>query len=230
MKSHLLNVVALFSAVLLSVAATANAGSMTYNLTPYSFPDLNNPSYTDSVSGTITITNTAGSVFTTYTATGTAPDPALANVNLASTLTMSTNAPGVASVTIPAIFATAGLGTDTPPEVNWLQLGSLTASPSGLFLSHDGYLNINYENGLSPAGYISGEIDPHDDNGAISLFANPGGGVNGGAETMQIFPQGLDAVYGNGAWQIASAVPEPSTMILAALGGLALLACLRRRL
>ncbi len=82
-------------------AATANADMMTYNLTPYTFPDLNNVDgggnhYTDFVTGTITVTNTAGSVFNTYVA----GDASLANVSLTSTLTMSTNDPGVVPVTV----------------------------------------------------------------------------------------------------------------------------------
>ncbi len=102
-------------------------------------------------------------------------------------------------------------------DSNKLFSGSLTVSPAGLFLSQDGYLAINYENGTSFPAYISGEIDPHDDGGAVSLFANPGN-FNFGAETMQIFPQNLDSTYGiggpSGPWEIASAVPEPATLTL----------------
>lgn len=195
----------LFTAVIFTAAATAQAGTATYDLTSYSFPDVNSPAFTDTVTGTITLTNSAGSALGTYTA----GDPSLANVSLSATFTMSSNNPLVSPVTI---SGTAGLGVDVNPVVNWLEAGSLTATASGLLLSNDGYLAIDYSSNVPFAAYVDGEIDPHDDGGALALAANPGGGVNGGAATMQIFPQNLDAVYGiggpTGPWQIGMQSPS----------------------
>lgn len=50
----------LFTAVIFTAAATAQAGTATYDLTSYSFPDVNSPAFTDTVTGTITLTNSAG--------------------------------------------------------------------------------------------------------------------------------------------------------------------------
>ena len=206
--------------VIFAAASTAHADEITFNITPYSAPDLNNVNgssnpYTDSISGTLTFNNSSGSVFNTYTF----GDPGLSNLQVSGQLTMSTNDPGVATVALPNL----------PAPADWLLSGSITITPLGAFLSHDGYFNIDFENGPTFPPYIIGEIDPHDDGGAVSLAANPGN-FNFGASTMHMFPQNLDATYGiggpNGAWQIA-AIPEPTSLALA--GAAVLTLCGLRR-
>jgi hypothetical protein len=217
----------LIGLVLLCGISIARADSVSYNLQTYTFPDLLNSSFTDTLSGTLTLTNSAGSVFTTYNA----GDPSLANVTMSATFTMQSSSNTIAPVTISV--SPTSIGADVPPVLNWLQIGSLTATASGLSLSNPGVFNINYEPGVQTfPPYISGHWDTAagDDGGAMSFFASPGN--TGGAATMQIFPQNLDSQpapeFGPGSWLIAVAVPEPSSLLLLSFGVAGLL--IRRRL
>ena len=93
-----------------------------------------------------------------------------------------------------------------------LEAGSLTATASGLLLSKDGYLAIDYSSNVPFAAYVDGEIDPHDDGGDWRWLPIRAAALTVAKATMQIFPQNLDAVYGiggpTGPWQIGSASPR----------------------
>jgi PEP-CTERM motif len=216
----------LVAVVLLTSVSIARADLATYNLGPYTFPDILNPSFTDTLSGTVTLTNNAGSVFTTYNA----GDASLSNVTMSAQLTMQSSNNAITPVTISA--PATSIGADAPSGNNYLQIGSLTATSSGLFLSNPGYFNIDYEIGSNFPPYIDGHWDTAagDDGGAMFFAASPGG--NGGAATMEFFPQNLDSqsppTFGSGSWKIATAVPEPSTIALLTLGAIGLLFARRR--
>jgi hypothetical protein len=152
---------------------------------------------------------------------------------MSATLIMQSSSNTILPVTI-TVPATS-IGADANPVYNWLQVGSLTATASGLSLSNPGIFRINYapdtiSEQFPP--YIAGDWDTAagDDGGVLSFFANIGG--NGGAATMQIFSQNLDSQpgpeFGPGSWEIAVAVPEPSSILLLDLGVMGFLA--RRRL
>jgi hypothetical protein len=216
----------LLAVFLLTNVSIACAGSATYNLTSYTFADLLNPSFTDTVSGTVTLTNSAGSVFTTYNA----GDSSLANVTMSAQLTMQSSSNTITPVTITA--PATSIGSQVSPYINYLTSGSLIATSAGLFLSNPGYFNIDYENGSSFPPYIDGHWDTASgDDGGAMFFGGTAGGGNGAA-TMEIFPQNLDSqpppTFGPGSWQIATAVPEPSGIALLTLGGLVLIARQRK--
>jgi hypothetical protein len=206
-------------AYLLMAVSFAQGDSITYDLTAYTAVDNLNSANTDTVTGTLTLSNSAGSPLGTYNSTD-----ALGGVTIFATLTMISSDSGIAPVTV---TGGGSIGDDTPPSYNWLETGSLTATAAGLFLSHDGTLMLDYASNAPFPPYIIGQLDPHDNNGIVSLSANSGG--NNGAATMQIFVGNQNALYGEGSWQIAVATPEPSTLLLGAIGVVGLLVFRRRQ-
>jgi hypothetical protein len=220
----------LIGVLMLGCISAARADQVTYNLQTYTFPDIEpinmGLGYTDTLSGTITLTNNnpSSSVFTTYNQ----GDSSLANVTISMTLTLQSSSNTIVPVTLtsPPVSIAANV---TAPS-NYLFSGSLMATPSGLYLSNPGYLNFDYIEGPTDPPYITGHWDTAagDDGGAISIY---GSGLNTtGGSTMQVFPQNLDSQpppeFGTGSWLIA--VPEPSSILLLSLGVLGFLA--RRRL
>jgi hypothetical protein len=102
----------LIGALLLSCISTVSADSVTYNLVTYTFPDILHPElgFTDTLSGTITLTNNAGSVFTTYNA----GDPSLANVTMSATLTLQSSSNTITPETVSSPAVSIGANVASP--------------------------------------------------------------------------------------------------------------------
>ena len=70
------------AAIVLASVSAARADSITYNLTPYTLPDANGSSVTDTITGSITFSSSVGSVLGTYTVNGTPIPVATASISM----------------------------------------------------------------------------------------------------------------------------------------------------
>jgi len=213
-RSALAAALLLFSAVFLVSASTARADQLTYNIIPFSYVDNINPGDTDTFTGTITV-SAAGGIFNTYTA---GDDSTNSAITLTWDLIMTSDDPTVSQVSA-GYYATL----DTV-----LQGGSVTFSAAGIDLATTADLNLDTTSSVPYSAYVLSHWGPVDV--IFNVAANPGGGFNGGIQTMQIHDTSTSANYVNGLWTIA-VVPEPATLTLLALGGLTSLGAMwiRRR-
>ncbi len=208
------------AAVLTLIASTAQANTVVYNLTslpnPTSvvFADYNNPSLTDTVSGTITVSS-ANSIFGTWNAGNLPP-----GISLSYDFSMSNSADALTHIT-------GSEDVTTLINNGWIQGGGLTITHTGIFMP-----NPNLFGGGVLMQDLAGDISPYplivlNWNGNFMAFAKHN---NLTSPDLQILatPFGsptVDSLYGAGeTWQIAAVVPEPSTWVqgLAAMASLGL--------
>ncbi len=221
LRTLALRTLALGAAALILVSTVAQANTVVYSLTSIPnatsvvYPDYMNPSLTDTVSGTITVSS-AQSIFGTWNA-GNFPSSA---ITLTYNLSMSNSA-----VTV-NVAGSEDLGTSI--NNNWIQGGGLTITPSGIFMP-----NPNVLGGQVLFQDLGGSISPYplvslNWNGNFFAFAKDNN-LNGPLLEVLAQPSGsppVDSLYGSGdTWQIATVVPEPATLVqgLMALGGLGLI-------
>ncbi len=195
----------LLSAIFL--ASSAHAGSITYNIISNPQTDLTNSGNTVDLSGTITVSNSAGSPLGTFTS---ANDSTL---TVSSDLTMTSSGPD--NVTPVSQSGSTMLSSA-------LTEGSVQLTSAGLFIVPSTTLQ------LQDAG---GTLAPE-----VSVLWNPAnsGEYEGQADavvfngfTMSFLNFNTSSYFVDGAWEIA-AVPEPGALALfvfasALMGGISLL-------
>ena len=198
----------LLSAIFL--ASSAHAGSITYNIISNPQTDLTNSGNTVDLSGTITVSNSAGSPLGTFTS---ANDSTL---TVSSDLTMTSSGPDNVSP-----VSQSG----STPLSSELGGGSVQLTSAGLFIFPTTTLQLQD---------AVGTLDPE-----VGVLWNPAnsGEYEGQADavvfngfTMSFLNFNTSSYFVDGAWEIA-AVPEPGALVLvaAALAGVGLLQLPRRR-
>jgi len=207
-----------------SAAPLAHASSITYNITSNTAPlkiqyaDFNNSSYTDTVTGQITVYYNPSPIGTwvasSLTGVGTAP-------TLDFTLTISTDQPGIPTRT----YSRTGVSL-----YNLAQGGQFTGTlgVSGTDLTMvapftGGQGNLYLE--ASPDGVNVCEWVPRDDH--LNVFSKPS---NVSAADIKIWcPGQAHTVYGTGSWTIAT-LPEPESWVLLGIGLIGIVVYHRRYL
>jgi PEP-CTERM motif len=209
------HLVVLINSMFACLAGAARADTVTSNVAPITYPDLNTTGNTDTLTGDFVISST-GAIEGTWSASNTSSYP----IDVTADLTMTSAGPtAVAPVSVSASYT-----IDQLIASNWIQRAGLTISSSSVSLlngssaGNSGYLYL----GVQPSNeYVSTTWDPLDGNVGDVYAAASSNSFNGA--TMQFEDQDGDAYpYSSqpSPWILATAVPEPGTLALIAITGL----------
>lgn len=217
----------LFSAALwIGLTTLAQANSVVYSLT--SIPNANsvvyqdnfNPALTDTLSGTITISSSQ-SIFGTWNSGNFPSAPIILNYDFS-----------LSNSNVSVNHVTGSEDVTTLINNGWIQGGGLTVTSAGLFIPNPNISGgqVLFQDGVQafpPYPLVVAEWNGN--------FFSWGTGNNLNGATIEILagPSGVPPVsslYGSGAtWQIATAAPEPSTLVLGVVAILGIFACRKLR-
>jgi hypothetical protein len=198
----------LFSAIHLASVSAALAETLTYNIVPYQHTDDSN-SNTDYLTGTIIISSS--SPYGTFNTLS--PPP--------SDLTMSFNVKlsSSDSADFPDVLVQGTYSATTMLANGWLQRAGVTISPGSISLpeidpqnpsptNFGGYLFFSIPN--SDGGFINATWDPWD---GVNGYASVAGRPYSNGPLIQVTDNHANDTFGS-TWVIATAVPEPTTLLL----------------
>ena len=209
------------------VVSTATANTVTYSITSIPnadsvvYADNNNPSLTDTLSGTITVSSTQ-SIFGTWNSTNVGTMPSIV---LTYDLSMSN-----ADVSDDHIMGSQDLATLI--NQGHIQGGGLTLTSAGIFMPNPNVSGGQVSFESSPGGTPPYPVVSVTWNGNLSAWATPSNlmGQNIQILALTYTNPSVSSLYGSGAtWQIAAAVPEPSSIALGVMALAALAFCRRKR-
>ncbi len=201
------------------VVSTAPANTVTYSITSIPnansvvYADNNNASLTDTLSGTITVSSTQ-SIFGTWNSTNVGTMP---SISLTYDLSMS-------NANVSDDHITGSQSLTTLINSGDIQGGGLTLTSTGMFMPNPNVSGGQVSFESSPGGPPPYPVVSVTWNGNLSAWATMD---NLSGQNIQILAltytnPSVSSLYGSGTtWQIAAAVPEPSSI---ALGGMALAA------
>lgn len=194
------------------IGSTAEANTVVYSIT--SIPNANsvvyadnfNPALTDTLTGTITVSSTQN-IFGTWNSSNLPSAP----ITFSYDFSLSN-----ANVSVNNITSSQNLTTII--NNNWIQGGGLTLTSSGMFMP-----NPNVSGGQVYFEDDGGAFSPYPLvaltwNGNLFAWATQNNLAGASIEILAVVPA-VNSLYGSGpTWQIATAVPEPSVIVLGIAG------------